>query len=86
MKKPKLKWEKSGRSYVAHAGRLRLIVRRNPITVARPFDPGWRVREVFGNHFPVTEDFAYFDAAAVAAETAARTMLKAAAKALGRRR
>lgn len=87
MRKPKLKWEKSGRSFVAYAGRLRLTVAKTP---ARFVGGGsWRVRDVFGDQFvPSTfdTDFALMEVAAVAAETYARTALKAAAKALGRRR
>ena len=83
MRKPKLKWEKSGRSFVAYAGRLTLEIQRRHRSVYGPGD--WFVREVFGNNFPpVSVDFVVFDAAAVAAETYAREALKSAAKALGR--
>jgi len=86
MKKPKLRWEKSGRSYIAYAGRLTLVVQRRPRTI---YGAGlWFVREVFGDWFPIsgTPEFEVFDDAVGAAETAARKALKAAAKALGRRR
>lgn len=85
MKTLKLVWRKSGRSYVAYAGRLRLTVARTPCRFVG--GGSWRVREVFGDQFAVSaDDFASMEAAAVAAETNARVALKAAVKALGRQR
>lgn len=81
MKKPKLKWMKSGRSFVAYAGGLHLTVTKTPMRLigARL----WRVRDVFGNHVG-GDDFVFMESAAVAAETYARKALRAAQKALGR--
>jgi hypothetical protein len=81
-KKPKLKWEKSGRSFGAVAGRLTLMVRREPRTI---YGAGrWFVREVFGHSFLDSETYPSLDAAAIAAEAAGRKALTAAKKALGR--
>lgn len=81
-RKLKLKWEESGRSFVAYAGRLRLTVAKTPMR----FVGGgtWRVKDVLGDQFAARGDFDSFEDAALAAEAYARTALKFAAKALGR--
>lgn len=83
MKKPKLNWEKSGRSFVAYAERLRLTVAKRP---ERFVDGGkWRITEVFGDQFALMGvDFDSMEEAAIAAEACGRRALKFATKALGR--
>ena len=80
MRQPQLRWEKSGRSQVACVGRLSLVVSPRPHLFG---DRLWHVREVFGNSFVDSTDYASVSVAEAAAERVARKLLRQAAREFG---
>lgn len=82
---PKLFWERVGRGFYAHVGRLTLEVRRLPRSVIHPSSPPWRIECVFGDRFASSVEFELLEHAQVFAEKTAERYAREAHKLLVRR-